>query len=494
MSKLDLVEILNTLVVKSGLSGSINVKKICDDHRKLEAGDVFVAIRGAKHDGHGFLKDVFQKKPAAVIVESMALVSKEYLHLCVQVKNSRLALDKLAHAYFDFPSEKLFCVAVTGTSGKTTTSYMVAGVLNGLGIPTGVIGTNNHNFKNKTWDVKNTTPGSLELYGRLQEFLDLGAKGLSMEASSHAIDQDRLSSLDLDVGIFSNLSRDHLDYHPTFEDYFKAKNKLFSEILKYSSKKDKHAIINISDSYGNKVSVPNGITKITYGTDDADLSFKILKHDFSGVEFEVGFRGRKDILKMDIPGHFNVLNALSALGAGLATGTDIKKCVSTLQNYKGVRGRLESIPNKREYFAFVDYAHKPDALENVLRCLNDVRGESKSKIITVFGCGGDRDKGKRPIMAKIAARLSDFVVVTSDNPRTEDPEKIIEDIKAGFDQSDLKKVTTEVDRTNAMKKAIEMASPRDVILVAGKGHETYQIIGNETIDFDDAAVLSELLN
>lgn len=552
----------------------IKFKSICSDHRELKEGDLFIAIKGHAFDGHKFLKDVILKKPAWIILEkpidkfinkdmgrgtgkgarvdsglgtaggggsgSCARTGKvtdmdlgadtrvravkgtqesEYKNIIV-VRNSKIVLDQIAYHCNGEPSKNLFVVAVTGTSGKTTTSHMVEHILNKLDIPTGVIGTNNHHFRSKVWATKNTTPGSLELYARIKEFKNLGAKGLSIEASSHALEQHRMDSLKVDVAVFTNFSRDHLDYHKTLAKYFAAKNKLFKKNIKF-------AVVNGDDIVSKKIKISPKVKKIFYGkynNKSNHLKYKIIHQDFTSITVEVllclksAVKSKTDsetkqILRLPVPGEFNISNALAAIGAGLAAATGLSiragratdvglptragfsQVVQALSDFKGVRGRLEQVPNTKNRHIFVDYAHKPDALKKVLECLNNIRKNSKSnsQIITVFGCGGDRDPGKRPLMAKIAADFSDFIIVTSDNPRNEDPEKIIQDIYKGFKKSDLKKTCKIVDRKNSIKKAIEISKPEDVILIAGKGHEAYQIVGSETFDFDDTSVVQELL-
>jgi UDP-N-acetylmuramoyl-L-alanyl-D-glutamate--2,6-diaminopimelate ligase len=463
--------------------------KPCQDHRTLEAGDIFVAIKGSTFDSHTILNEVIKRNPAAIIAQNSSFVPKEFKGDVQIVSNTRVAMDQLCHAYFGFPSKKLFCVGVTGTNGKTTTSLLIEHGLNMVGARAGVIGTIDHHYGAKKWQTNLTTPGSLEFYSRLKDFVELGAKALSVEVSSHALDQDRMSSCEFDVGVFTNLTRDHLDYHGTMENYFKAKEKFFIEVLKNSPKPSKFAVINQDDSYGRQIQIPKNVQKISYGASNADLTYEVLEQNFSGQKLNINYKGKKYFSQIQLSGHFNILNYLATLGVLLAKQIPLSEAIEGFVGFSGVRGRLEKVPNSKGLHVFVDYAHTPDALENVLRTLNNIKGNQK--IITVFGCGGDRDKGKRPIMGEIACKLSDYAVVTSDNPRTESPEQIIKEIVKGC--NGLKNYEIESDRKKAIEKALNIAKNGDAVLIAGKGHEDYQIIGQEKLHFDDVEVVKGIL-
>jgi UDP-N-acetylmuramoyl-L-alanyl-D-glutamate--2,6-diaminopimelate ligase len=463
--------------------------KPCQDHRILEAGDIFVAIKGSTFDSHSVLNEVILKNPSVIVAQNSSFVPKDFKGEVVIVSNTRAAMDQLCHAYFKFPSKKLFCVGVTGTNGKTTTSHLIEYALNQFGFGTGVIGTIDHHFGNTQWPTELTTPGSLEFYSRLKNFLDLGAKALSVEVSSHALDQNRMSSCEFDVGVFTNLTRDHLDYHGTMENYFKAKEKFFTEVLKNSPKSQKYAVINQDDSYGRQIQIPKNVQKISFGHKNADLTYEILEQNFSGQKLNINYKDRKYFSQIQLSGHFNILNYLATLGVLIAKQIPLSEAIEAFSNFGGVRGRLEKVSNSKGLHVFVDYAHTPDALENVLKTLNDIKGNQK--IITVFGCGGDRDKGKRPLMSEIACKLSDHVVITSDNPRTESPEKIIEDIVEGC--RSFKNYEIEVDRKKAIEKALNIAKTGDAVLIAGKGHENYQIIGQTKHHFDDVEIAKGFL-
>lgn len=464
--------------------------KPCQDHRILEAGDIFVAIKGSTFDAHSVLSEVVAKNPAAIVLQDSAALNKlEFKGERVVVANSRAAMDQLCHAYYGSPSQKLFCVGVTGTNGKTTTSHLIEYALNQFNLGTGVIGTIDHHYQDKKWPTNLTTPGSLEFYSRLKDFVDLGAKALSVEVSSHALDQDRMSSCQFDVAVFTNLTRDHLDYHGDMESYFKAKEKFFTEVLKNSSKKSKYAVINQDDSYGRQISIPKNVQKISYGAKNADLTYEVLEQGFAGQKLNINYQGKKYPSSIQLSGHFNILNYLATLAVLIAKQIPLEKAIEAFTNFTGVRGRVEKVPNNKGIHVFVDYAHTPDALENVLKTLGDIK--NGKRIITVFGCGGDRDKGKRPIMGEIACKMSDHCVITSDNPRTEDPTQILRDIEAGCGRH--KNYEIEVDRKKAIEKALNIAKNGDAVLIAGKGHEDYQIIGKTKHHFDDVEVVKKSL-
>lgn len=472
----------------------LSLKNLISDHRKIKNGDLFVAIRGNTFDGHSVLSEVTKKNPLAIVLEDSSTLPQNYSGSIFEVVNSRRALDILANALTGFPTDKLFCVGITGTNGKTTTSHLVEYALDQKNIPTGVIGTIDHHFidtqkKRHVWPTSLTTPGSIEFYERLCQFLDLGAKALSVEVSSHALEQDRMSSCQFDGAIFTNLTQDHLDYHKTMEKYFLAKQKLFSDILKNSKKKNKFAVIYGDDPYGRKLVIPEGIRPLYFGTQNADITYQILEQSFGGQKILVQYGKQKYDGHVHLCGAFNVQNILAAAGVLIAQGESLQAALGIFEEFRGVRGRLEKIRTKSLKNVFVDYAHTPDALKNVLQTLRVLKNHNK--IISVFGCGGDRDQAKRSLMGEIACQLSDHVILTSDNPRTEDPQKIIQDIVQGCHSFSNYEVV--IDRKNAIFKALNLANDGDAILIAGKGHEDYQIIGTQKHHFDDAEVVREIL-
>lgn len=482
------------------ISFDVAVEKITFDSRQVDSGAIFVAIKGASVDGHSFIDEVLRKNPALVVVDrewlknSAIQSSKLY-----PVENTRRELERLACAFYGYPAEKLFAVGVTGTNGKTSITYMVEAVLNELEAPTGVIGTVNHHLGSTVWPSELTTPDALTLQKRLSEFIGLGAKAVAFEVSSHALSQNRVGSVAFDALIFTNLTRDHLDYHKTMDDYFLAKEKLFFELpqkVKTTKVKPPVAIINFSDSYGPKIRLAPGVKRISYGEVPSDFQFKILKSNFSGIVYELRAFNKNYELESPLVGRHNIYNSVAALAAGVVYGGTIDRCHAGLKDFLGVPGRLQKVKHSHKFHVFIDYAHTDDALVSVLAALGDVRLSQnlKNKIIVVFGCGGDRDKGKRPLMLKAALEGADHIVVTSDNPRTEDPEAIIGDILAGVGQTEKSRISVEVDRRKAIEKAISMAKNDDVVLIAGKGHEDYQIIGTQKLPFSDYAVAETILN
>lgn len=480
---------------EESLPQDVELSGIFNDARLVVPGSVFVAIRGSKLDGHSFIHDAIAKGAAALVVEDRGTVPTEFSGFVLQVPNTREALDILASRFYLDPGQELFCVGVTGTNGKTSVTYMTEAILNEGRIPTGVIGTVNHHLGEKVWPSEMTTPDPIFLQRRLREFRSEGAMAVAMEVSSHALDQKRVDSVPFNTVIFTNLTRDHLDYHGTMDHYLEAKQRLFTDLLWKTEKRPCYAIINTADKYGRRLRVADPAVLWTYGASDSDIRYEILKMDFALTHFKVQTPMGEGEVHLPMSGVHNVMNALAALGAGLSAGLPLPVCISALNKFTGVPGRLQSVPNNQNLSIFVDYAHSPDALENVLTAIRSVRESLKSsaRIWTIFGCGGDRDKGKRPLMAQMSLKYSDQVVITSDNPRTEDPQAIIQDILAGVGGADKAKTSVIVDRKEAIHQTIQKAQPGDVILIAGKGHEDYQIIGKDKFPFSDVKVAEEAL-
>jgi UDP-N-acetylmuramoyl-L-alanyl-D-glutamate--2,6-diaminopimelate ligase len=480
--------------LKWGESANEEVKEITQDSRQAKPGTVFVAIRGTTSDGHGYVAKAAEQGALALVVEDDTSVPKTYDGAVVKTKNTRAALDLLAQRFYGNPAQELFCAAVTGTNGKTTITYMIEAIFTKFGWPTGVLGTIDHHLGEHKWPSALTTPDPLTLQRRLKEFVSLGAQAAAFEVSSHALSQSRADSIPFAVGIFTNLTRDHLDYHHTMENYFHAKEKLFSELL------GRHpqtavAVLNGDDATVRKTRVKEGVTTWWYGLANADFEFKILKQDLSGSLFHLSTpRGNTEV-HLPCPGMHNVYNATAAIAAALAAGVALETAAAALNTFYGAPGRLEKVPNKRGMHIFVDYAHTDDAVHTVLKALAQTQEASRAKgqIITVFGCGGDRDRGKRPLMAKAACEYSQTVIITSDNPRTEDPLKIIGEIKTGVPVGWKGRLLIEPDRRQALSTALQTAREGDVILVAGKGHEDYQIIGDRKLPFSDQKAIAELL-
>lgn len=470
----ELLEGIEFVEIKGDLE--IEVKGISCDSRKVKQGDLFVAIKGTETDGHLFLTEALQKGAVAFVVEEPP---KEGGCSYVRVSNSREALGLIASKFYGEPSKALKVVGVTGTNGKTTTTYLVEAILKAKGEKVGLIGTVTYRWDGVQLEATNTTPSSLDLQKMMKEMLETGVGYVVMEVSSHALSQKRLKGCYLDVGVFTNVTPEHLDYHGSFEDYLKAKALLFEEVLKESKQngKDPWAIYNVDDPHVSKVVEGLGFKKLSFGQ----------KGDISPLEHESSIDGIKAHLKTPfgevsfsskLVGFHNLYNIMAAIGVCLALGVDRRVIEEGIASLKGVPGRLERVSDRPA--VFVDYAHTPDALQKVLLAL---RPFVKGKLILVFGCGGNRDRTKRPQMGRIASELSSFAVITSDNPRKEDPWVIIEEIKKGVKPGFPHKVI--VDRKEAIFEAITQAGPEDVVLIAGKGHETYQVIGERRYPFDD---------
>ena len=470
------------------------VDSICFDTRQVKQNSVFVAIKGHDRDGHDYLKQAVEAGAIALVVENKSKVPSDYKKLVVELRDTRSALDMLASRFYQYPSQQLFCMGVTGTNGKTSITYIIEHIMAYHGKKFGVMGTVNHRVGDKVWDSQMTTPDPVTLQSRLRDFLEHSAVGAVMEVSSHALDQKRVNSVNFNTVIFTNLTLDHLDYHKDMQSYFEAKQKLFTDLMWLSLKAPKFAVINVDDAYGRRLKVADEVITWTYGQGESDFQFKILKMNFSETEFEIKTAVETVRATVPVSGRHSIYNIVASCVAALSCGLSLQQSVESLKDFKGVPGRLQRVDSDSQKVVFVDYAHTPDALENVLNSIRQVRKDAKSsnKIITVFGCGGDRDKSKRPLMAKIAAELSDFVVVTSDNPRTEAPESIMDDICAGLPK-DFKNFEREVDRERAVHMAISKAGSGDVVLIAGKGHEDYQIIGTEKKQFSDFDVAKKYL-
>ncbi len=454
------------------------INSVADVSRKVKAGALFVAIPGSNYDGHDFIPDALKRGANVVIGEkAMDLGDKTY----IRVKDSRKALARSAAWFYGYPGDKLKIIGVTGTSGKTTITYLVRAMLKETGVRSGVIGTVGNVINDKKLPASYTTPGPLRLNQLFMQILEKNLDHVVMEVSSHALKLHRVEGLKFEVGIFTNLTQDHLDFHKTFEDYFYSKQKLFEQ--------SKRAVINIDDKSGEKLVSIVDIPVWTYGINkNADFMAKNIRITAKGVFYDLIFENKKYPVFYTVPGLFSVYNSLAALATGIVLGFPIEGLINALTKVKGIPGRFELIKNSQDIIVIVDYAHKPDGLKNVLSTIKEF---CTGRIITVFGCGGDRDRGKRPIMAKISSKLSDYTIITSDNPRNENPETIIKQIESGIIGNNYEKIT---DRRKAIKKAISMARKGDAVLIAGKGHENYQILGDKTIHLDDKEVAKEYLD
>ena len=472
----------------------VEVTVLTADSRRVRPGALFVAVRGGSADGHDHLPDAIARGAVAVVVEDRSRVPTEFRGsvIVIVVARARVALDRLAAAFFGDPAGQLRLVGVTGTNGKTTVVYMIELILTEAGWPTGVLGTIDHHLGARRWPSGLTTPDPVTLQGRLREFVDQGARAAAFEISSHALDQARADSLPLDVGVFTNLSRDHLDYHPDMDAYFAAKEGLFTRLL--GRRPGGVAILNHDDPRVRGVQVAPGVRRVFFGESAPDAPIQIGDETLDRTRFKLRVDGEWLEATLPTPGRHNVHNAAAAILSAVALGIAPARAAAAMAGFTGAPGRLERVADPRGRYVFVDYAHTDDALRSVLASLARVRDQrhAGARIITVFGCGGDRDRGKRPLMARAATDGSEVVILTSDNPRFEDPERILDDVAAGVPADWRGELHREVDRARALALALQCANEGDVILVAGKGHEDYQITGDERRPFSDQAVLADL--
>ena len=461
-----------------------DIKGINIDSRKIEQGHLFVAMKGTQTDGHKFIEKAIELGASAVLLEDMPAETAEKDITYIQVKSTEDAVGKVATTFYGDPSHQLKLVGVTGTNGKTTVATLLYNMFRKFGHKVGLLSTVCNYIDDKEVPASHTTPDPIELNALLARMVAEGCEYAFMECSSHAIHQRRIGGLKFAGGLFTNLTRDHLDYHKTFENYRDAKKMFFDDLSK-----DAFAIINADDKNG-MVMVQNCKAKIkTYSTKRmADFRARILECHFEGMYLEVD--GKE--VGVQFIGKFNVSNLLAVYGTAIMLGKKAEDILVALSTLKNVNGRLEPIASPEGYTAIVDYAHTPDALENVLMAIHEVLDGKGGNVFTVCGAGGNRDKGKRPLMALEAVKRSDKVILTSDNPRNEDPQAIIDDMLAGLDTTQKKKVLSITDRKEAIRTACMMAQKGDVILIAGKGHETYQEVNGVKHHFDDHEVVREI--
>ena len=467
------------------LTGSDNVEitGVNIDSRRIATGQLFVAMRGTQVDGHRFITKATEQGAAAVLCEELPEVLSEGVTY-VKVPSTEDVVGHVATAFYGNPSEKLKLVGATGTNGKTTIATLLYNMFRKLGYKCGLLSTVCNYIEEEVVPADHTTPDPIELNRLLAQMVDAGCQYVFMECSSHAIAQKRIGGLKFSVGIFTNLTRDHLDYHKTFENYRDAKKAFFDMLPKGS-----YAIINADDKNGSVMVQNTKATVKTYSTRQmADYRARLIECHFEGMYLEID--GHE--VGVQFIGKFNVSNLLAVYGTARVLGEKPEDILIALSTLGSVSGRLEPIRSADGFTAIVDYAHTPDALENVLNAIHEVL-DGRGKVITVCGAGGNRDKGKRPLMAKEAARQSDRVIITSDNPRFEDPQEIINDMLAGLDRQQMKKVLSIVDRREAIRTACMMAQKGDVILIAGKGHEDYQEIKGVKHHFDDKEVVREFI-
>ncbi|RKY00540.1 MAG: UDP-N-acetylmuramoyl-L-alanyl-D-glutamate--2,6-diaminopimelate ligase [Spirochaetes bacterium] len=485
-------------------NSNIEITDITSDSRKVKDGSLFVAIKGTNENGHNYIHDAIKKGARALVVENFETISADYSLPIVIVPNSRHALGKLASALNGFPSEFMRLAAVTGTNGKTTITYLMESMIKSANYQSGVIGTISYRYKDKDIPATTTTPGADEIQKLLKKMLNEGITHVVMEVSSHALHQDRVLGCHFDVAIFTNLTAEHLDYHKDEEEYFKSKAKLFLNYMNGNKKKKKLAIINCDDPKGREILEMIKVDALKYGLNfKEDIFFSDIKLSIDGIKGTLNLPKEKIIVDSSLIGEFNALNIMAAVGGAIGMGLSKDAMEKGIKRLKGVPGRLERIDNHLGAYIFVDYAHTSDSLLKVTTTLKRL---INGRLITLFGCGGDRDRKKRPIMGKIAVKNSNLTIITSDNPRNEDPKKIISEIEEGIKEEDVEKVDakefisttnngylTEVDRRKAIEIALKSVRPSDCLLIAGKGHENYQIIGNKRIPFDDRKVVKEIL-
>src|ERR1700726_267886 len=459
-----------------------SVESIAYDSRRVQRNGLFVALRGEKFDGHDFIEQAIEKG-ASVIVSDRE--QKYPRATCVAVENTRTAVADLSAAFYGYPARKLKLAGITGTNGKTTTTFLIQHICEKAGVRCGLIGTVRYQLGERVLPAARTTPESLDLQELLAQIANAGCRAAAMEVSSHALGQDRIRGLEWDVAVFTNLTQDHLDYHGTMENYFESKAKLFTQLAQQQQKRKPVAVVNMDDRYGEQLldKIDKKISVITFGMGArADFRASNYRMEFGGTSYQLDARGKSYLVRIPLIGRFNVANSLAALAAANAMGIGVREAVLSLGKSPQVPGRLEMVPAKRQFQVFVDYAHTPDALLNVLKTLRKLE---PGRLITVFGCGGDRDRQKRPLMGRIADQNADYSIITSDNPRKEDPDAIIAEAEKGFRSDHYEKIT---DRAKAIARAIELAQPRDIVLIAGKGHEAYQEFADHTVPFEDLQV------
>jgi len=451
------------------------------DSRRVKPGTLFAALRGEKVDGHSFIEPAIAAGAVAVLGEN---IEADPRITTVKAIDARAALAEAAAAFYQFPAQRLKMLGVTGTNGKTTTTFLIKHICEKELLRCGLLGTVRYEVGDRILPAARTTPESLDVQELLSQMRSAGCKAAAMEVSSHALAQNRVRCIEWDCAVFTNLTQDHLDYHGTMEKYFDAKSLLFTGLA--GQKKKATAVINADDRYGERLTRMCGVPVVTYGLGArADFRASEVRTDFSGTSYHLDAQGKSFLVRLPLIGRFNVYNSLAAIAAAASVGIEVRNAVVALANAPHVPGRLEAAPVKRQFRVFVDYAHTDDALINVMKTLREL---SPKRLIVVFGCGGNRDKAKRPKMAAAVDQLADWGIITSDNPRKEEPEAIIEDIKKGYRGSNYEVI---VDRREAIFKAVAMAQPRDIVLLAGKGHEAYQEFADHTVPFDDVHVATQ---
>lgn len=455
----------------------MEISSVTDNTKKVQKDSIFVCVKGGSFDGHDAAKEMLEKGAAVVITEKdLGLGDKQII-----TDNSRKFYGKLCAAWFDHPEKKIKIIGVTGTNGKTTITNVIKNILMSYGIKTGLIGTIRNEIGNEPVHTDNTTPMAFDYMQLLDKMVKADCKYAVMEVSSFGLVQNRIGPTHFNIGVFTNLTQDHLDYHKTMENYYQAKKMMFDEC--------DFALVNIDDDYGKRLLSEICCPKASYGSSqEADYYSDAAKIKADGTSFWYCFDGKSKLVNMKMTGMFNVSNVTAAITVCMKAGIPLEHILETIADYNGVKGRCEIIPTGRDFTVICDYAHTPDAIENILQ---SVKQYTEGRLICLFGCGGNRDAKKRPLMAKAAAKYADRLIITSDNPRDEIPEAIIDDILAGLKDSRIP-FDVVVDRTEAIYHSLKIARKGDIIVLAGKGHEDYQVLpGNEHIHFDEREIVSE---
>ena len=461
----------------------INVQAVCSDSRQVTPGSLFVALRGVKEEGVRYIPDAVGKGARVIVTESAEWPAGVAVPCVLRVPDARRCLQKLVWRFYGKDCQGLRIIGVTGTNGKTTVTFLVESILNEAGKRCGVVGTINTRLGNTVWPSNNTTPGLVENFRFLSEIAARGAEACVMEVSSHGLHQGRVDGIVFSQAVLTNVTQDHLDYHSSMEEYFLAKARLFDTLGPQNT-----AVINGDDVYGRRLcSMTKGLVQ-TYGIDSpADFRAEDIRLSLDGTEFSVASSGGRFPVRTALIGKHNVYNVLAACAVGLNERLSVEEIQAGIESCRSVPGRMEAVPCGQPFHVFIDYAHTDDALQNAL-C--SIKAISPARIILVFGCGGDRDTGKRPKMGRIASEFADQVIVTNDNPRTEDPGKIIDQILSGFSHDRYRVIP---DRAAAIETAVRDAVSGDVVLIAGKGHENYQIFKDRTVPFDEHAIVRRCL-
>ncbi len=501
-----LLEGIDVLGISGPADKGMDVTSLCYNSRQCSRNSLFVAVTGLKADGHDYIDDAVRRGAKVVVCERDVPTSPEITQ--IRVKNGRRALGLLARTFCGDPSSSLVAVGVVGTNGKTTITYILESIFSVAGFCCGVLGTVNYRYPGLKMEAPNTTPESLDLQRILRDMADNGVTHVVAEVSSHAIDLRRVDDCHFDLGIFTNLTQDHLDYHKTMENYYQAKKRFFSEVLPGGGKSRRHSmVVNVDDPWGKRLVREAGAANrpLTFGIEeDAHIRPSSFDLSLNGIKAEIAVGPARFELVSPLIGKFNLSNVLAAVSAAIALRIPVEAICRGVMQMNAVPGRLEKVSGLNQPQVFVDYAHTDDALRRVLESLSPFK---KGRIITVFGCGGDRDRGKRPLMGKVATNYSDLTILTSDNPRSEDPLSIIGDIEVGINCQSIPKGSPEElslgmtgrgymvipDRREAIEAAIRSARSSDIVLIAGKGHEDYQIIGANRLHFDDREIAKEIL-